>query len=129
MADKAKPVKVCPSRKRNEIGGDMDRTRKLLGARIKELRRLRGLFQEKLAEMISIDPKHFSRIEVGRSFPSMDTLASTAKALKVELKDFFEFSHQRKSDREIQKGIANLLKEADSEKLRLLMKVVHAIVR
>jgi transcriptional regulator with XRE-family HTH domain len=107
----------------------MDKTRKLLGARIKELRRLRGLSQEKLAEMISIDPKHLSRIEVGRSFPSMDTLAGMAKSLRVELKDLFEFTHQKKSSLEITKDISKLLKEADSEKLRLILKVVRSIVR
>ena len=69
----------------------MEPTRKLLGARIKELRKLRALSQERLAEMIDIDPKHLSRIEVGRSFPSMDTLAAMAKSLQVEMKDFFEF--------------------------------------
>lgn len=59
----------------------MEPTRKLLGARIKELRRLRALSQEKLAEMIDKDPKHLNRIEVGRSFPSMDTLTAMAKSL------------------------------------------------
>jgi len=67
----------------------METTKKLLGARIKELRKLRGLSQEKLAEMINIDPKHLSRIEVGGSFPSMDTLGEISKSLKMELKDFF----------------------------------------
>jgi transcriptional regulator with XRE-family HTH domain len=107
----------------------METTRKLLGARIKELRKLRGLSQEKLAEIINIDPKHLSRIEVGRSFPSMDTLSEIAKALKTELKDFFEFSHHKKSDQEITKDISNLLKEADSGKLRLILKVIRSIVR
>jgi transcriptional regulator with XRE-family HTH domain len=107
----------------------MDKTRQLLGARIKELRRLRELSQEKLAEMINIDPKHLSRIEVGRSFPSMDTLAGMAKSLRVELKDFFEFTHQKKSSQEITKDISKLLKEADGEKLRLVLRVVRALIR
>lgn len=107
----------------------METTRKLLGARIKELRKLRGLSQERLAEMINIDPKHLSRIEVGRSFPSMDTLSEIAKALKTELKDFFEFSHQKKSSHEITKEISSLLKETDEDRLRLILKVVRSIVR
>jgi transcriptional regulator with XRE-family HTH domain len=107
----------------------MDKTRKLLGARIKELRKLRRLSQEKLAEMINIDPKHLSRIEVGRSFPSMDTLSGIAKSLQVELKDFFEFTHLKKSSREMSKDICNLLKETEEERLRLILKVVRSIVR
>lgn len=107
----------------------MELTRKLLGARIKELRRLRALSQEKLAEMINIDPKHLSRIEVGRSFPSMDTLTAIAKSLQVEMKDLFEFAHQKKSSQELTKAICNLLKEAGEDKQRLILKVARAIVR
>jgi len=107
----------------------MEPTRKLLGARIKELRKLRALSQERLAEMIDIDPKHLSRIEVGRSYPSMDTLAAMAKSLQVEMKDFFEFSHQKKSAQELTKAICSLLKEAGEDKQRLILKVVRAIIR
>jgi len=107
----------------------MDTTKRLLGARIKEIRRVRGLSQEKLAEMINVDPKHVSRIEVGRSFPSMDTLEAIAKALRVELKDFFEFAHQRKSSQELIEEISGLLTEAEEDKLRLVFKIVRSIVR
>jgi transcriptional regulator with XRE-family HTH domain len=107
----------------------METTKGLLGARIKELRKLRGLSQEKLAEMINIDPKHLSRIEVGRSFPSMDTLAAIAKSLKMELKDFFEFSHQKKSSQEMTKEICSLINEVGEDKQRLILKVVRSIVR
>lgn len=107
----------------------MELTRKLLGARIKELRKLRALSQERLAEMIDIDPKHLSRIEVGRSFPSMDTLTAMAKSLQVEMKDFFEFAHQKKSSQELTKAICSLLKEAGEDKQRLILKVVRAIIR
>lgn len=107
----------------------MEISKGLLGARIKELRKLRGLSQEKLAEMINIDPKHLSRIEVGRGFPSMDTLAAMAKALKMELKEFFEFSHHKKSSQEMTKEICSLVKEAGEDKQKLILKVVRSIVR
>ncbi len=107
----------------------METPKGLLGARIKELRKLRGLSQEKLAEMIDIDPKHLSRIEVGRGFPSMDTLAAIAKSLKMDMKDFFEFSHHKKSSQELAKEISSLVKEAGEDKQRLILKVVRSIVR
>ena len=59
----------------------------------------------------------------------MDTLEGIAKALKVELKDFFEFAHQKKSSQELTKDICSLLKEAEDDKLRLVLKIVRAIVR
>ncbi len=105
------------------------KTKEKLGLRIKELRKLRGLTQDKLSEMVGIEAKHLSRIEVGSSYPSLDTLEKIAVALKAELKDFFEFDHQGKSVREIKKSINTLLDEADTEKLRAVLKVIRAIVK
>ena len=107
----------------------METTKKLLGCRIKELRKLRKLSQEELAEKVDIDPKHLSRIEVGRSFPSLDTLERLANVLSMELKDFFEFSHETPSPQELKKTLNSLLKETDEERLRLLVKIVRAVVR
>ncbi len=104
-------------------------TKKLLGVRIKEIRKTRGLSQEQLSGKIDIDPKHLSRIESGRSFPSLDTLEKLANALQVEVKDFFEFAHEAKNTRELKEIISNLLKEVDDERLRLAVKVLRALVR
>lgn len=104
-------------------------TKQLLGVRIKELRKTRGLSQEQLSGKIDIDPKHLSRIESGRSFPSLDTLEKLANALQVEVKDFFEFAHEAKNTRELKEIINNLLKEVDDEQLRLAVKVLRALVR
>ncbi|MFZ3090383.1 MAG: helix-turn-helix transcriptional regulator [Nitrospirota bacterium] len=107
----------------------MKTTKELLGSRIKELRKLRGLSQEKLSEKINIDPKHLSRIEVGRGFPSLDTLERIATVLNVELKDFFEFAHEASSAKELKETLNSLLKETDDEGLRLLVKIIRAVVR
>ncbi len=104
-------------------------TKKLLGVRIKELKKTRGLSQEQLSKKIDIDPKHLSRLEVGRSFPSLNTLEKLANALQVDLRDFFEFAHEAKNTRELKEIISNLLKEVDEEQLRLAVKVLRALVR
>ncbi|MEW6161955.1 MAG: helix-turn-helix domain-containing protein [Nitrospirota bacterium] len=106
----------------------MKTTKELLGARIKELRKARGLSQNQLSEKIDIDPKHLSRIEVGNSYPSLDTVEKIAKALGVEIKDLFEFVHQV-SGKELTENINRLLKESDEEKLRLIFKIIRAVVR
>ena len=106
----------------------MDTTKELLGRRIKELRKSRGISQDQLAERVDIDPKHLSRIEVGRGYPSLDTLEGIAHALDVEVKDFFEFTHLRE-DASLVEEITGMLKEASEEKLRLILKVVRAIAR
>lgn len=106
----------------------MKTTKELLGARIKELRKARGLSQDQLSEKVNIDPKHLSRIEVGKSYPSLNTLEKIAKALNVEIKDLFEYMHEVKG-KELTENITRLLKESDEEKLRLILKITRAIVR
>lgn len=104
-------------------------TKKQLGARIKELRKIKKLTQEQVAEMVDIDPKHLSRIEVGGSYPSIDTLEKLAVALKFEVMDFFDFEHRVKDKKQLIESIGRLLKEAHQEQLRVILKVVRVIVR
>jgi transcriptional regulator with XRE-family HTH domain len=66
----------------------MQTAKKLLGMRVREVRRLRQLSQEKLAEKVGVDPKQISRIEGGKSAPSLDTLESLARNLQVEISVF-----------------------------------------
>ncbi len=104
-------------------------TKELLGVRIQELRKMRGLTQDQLSEKVGIDAKHISRIEVGRSFPSLDTLEKLANALKVELSSFFEFDHKAKGTRELKKVINELLRDVNEDKLRMAVKVLKAMLR
>ncbi len=67
--------------------------KKLLGKRIKELRKASGFTQEKLAEMIDIETTSLSSIESGRHFPSLPTIERIANNLNVELKALFDFNH------------------------------------
>lgn len=105
----------------------MRTTKKLLGERIKELRKAKKLSQDKLSEQVDIDPKHLSRIEVGSSYPSLNTLEKIAIALNVEIKEFFEFEHLS-SRKELINNTIKLLKETDEERIKLISKVIKAIV-
>ncbi len=106
----------------------MKSTKELLGARIKELRKSRGLSQNELSERIGIDAKHLSRIEVGNSYPSLDTLERISRALGVEIKDVFEFDHDI-TKRALLQNIQKMLREASAEDLNLIHKIVRSIVR
>ena len=106
----------------------MKSTSKLIGARIKELRRAKNLSQDQLSERVEIDPKHLSRIELGKSFSSLETLEGISEVLQVELKDLFDFSHLEPS--EIDKAqIEKLLDGLNQDKLRLVYKVVKSLVK
>jgi transcriptional regulator with XRE-family HTH domain len=104
----------------------MQTTKKLLGQRIRELRKGKGLSQDLLSEKIGIDPKHLSRIELGKSFPYMETLEAVAKSLEVEIKDLFEFQHLSKEAVSIE-GINKLLHGASDEKLRQVYKFIRYV--
>lgn len=66
-----------------------------LGFRIKELRKSKGLTQEKLAERLDITPRQLTRIETGDNFPSPETLAKISYILDVDLSCLFEFNWDR----------------------------------
>ena len=65
--------------------------RKLLGKRIKQIRKNAGFTQEKLSELIGIETGSLSTIESGRSFPSLVTLEKISQILNVEMKAFFDY--------------------------------------
>jgi transcriptional regulator with XRE-family HTH domain len=107
----------------------MEQTRRLLGMRIKELRRSRGLSQEALSEGVGITAKYLSRVETGQHFPSLDVIVRLAEVLGVELRDVFEFTHAAPTQRELREALGALTKEAPEERLRLLVKVARALLR
>jgi transcriptional regulator with XRE-family HTH domain len=106
-------------------GKMMKTTKELLGARVKELRKARGLSQDQLAEMIGIEPKHVSRIEVGKSYPTLDRLERIAIALDVPMKTFFDFMHLE-NDTERLRNIDEMIMELDEGNKKIIYKIVQA---
>ena len=47
----------------------------------------------------------------------------------MELHAFFEFDRKEKNTRELKKAVTDLLKDADKDKLMLVVKVLKALVR
>ena len=104
----------------------MKSTKELLGARIKELRKTCKLSQEELAELIGVEPQHMSRIESGRSYPSLDRLEKISTALKVPLKDFFEFM-QLEDAAERLESIEALAKELTDDRQRFAYRMLKSL--
>jgi transcriptional regulator with XRE-family HTH domain len=64
---------------------------KKLAKRIRELRKKKGLTQEKLAELAGIDYKHVQLLESKNPpYPKLDTLEKLAKAFKIPLSKLLE---------------------------------------
>lgn len=102
--------------------------KKMLGARIKELRKRKNLSQNKLSEKISIESNYLSRIEVGASYPSLEVLERIADALKVEMKTLFDFAHHD-AEATTPRGIEAVLAGASREDLKLIYKLVDAVLK
>jgi len=66
-------------------------TKKLLGFKVKEIRKQRKITQEKLSELIGVDNGYISKLEVGQNFPSLKTLEKISLVLDVSLGEFFKF--------------------------------------
>lgn len=69
----------------------MSNVRKKFGKRVKQLRKERGLTQEKLAELIDVDRSYMGFIERGERNPTLDKISKIAKALNVSLSHLFNF--------------------------------------
>lgn len=102
---------------------------KLFGLRLKELRTVKKLSQEKLAQKAGISAKYMSRIEMGQHFPSFDILIKVANALNVEMKDFFEFAHESDNPKVLKKTISELIKDMEVYNLRQAVKLLKALSR
>jgi len=65
--------------------------KKLIGKRIKQIRKSKNLTQEKLAELINIEIPSMSYIETGKFAPSVETLQKLSEVLSVKPWEFYYF--------------------------------------
>jgi len=100
--------------------------KKALGLRIKEFRERKKFTQDKLSELVGIDPKHLSRIENGRNYPSIETLEKLTDNLNVSFEDIFEFEHLDERSGLIKK-INLMFENLSDEKLRFIYKLLKEI--
>jgi transcriptional regulator with XRE-family HTH domain len=61
-----------------------------IGVRIKTLRKKKGMTQQELAFLCNFEKSNMSRIEKGKTNPTILTLQKISKALKVPLEDLLK---------------------------------------
>ena len=99
--------------------------KKTFGKKIKRLRKKRGFTQEQLAEMIDIAPKNLSKIEVGSSFVSAETLDKLLVALNVTTEELFANDHIKESKELLSDIYSQLdLIKNDQQKLETIYKMI-----
>jgi transcriptional regulator with XRE-family HTH domain len=102
--------------------------RKLLGQRVKHLRRLKGYTQEQLAERIEINPKYLSSIERGAENPTLDLLRRLAKGLQVDLYELFQFDPDAAQPQRLRQKLDGLVAEIRAEELSRVVRILEALV-
>lgn len=104
-------------------GDNMTDIDKKLGKRIQELRKRRGMTQQKLAELVNVEVVTISRIENGSRFPKKENIESIADALNVEIKDLFDFENPQ-TKIFLTNEIARMMKLASCEDLKYIYRLL-----
>ena len=60
--------------------------------RLKELRKAKGITQERLSELSGLDLSHIARMETAQRNPRLTTLIELAKAFNITLSELMKFS-------------------------------------
>ena len=96
--------------------------RKQVGKKIQKIRKSKGYTQEKLAELIGIEPPSLSYIETGKFSPSMETLQKLSAVLGVELWEFYYVENRTK--KEMMAEIVNAMQNNDR-----LVKILYNLTK
>ena len=99
--------------------------KKLLGKRIREIRKSKGIKQEKLAELINVEPATISNIENGKNYPSMINLENIINILDSSFTDVFNFEHKDEAENLVEK--INEIMKNNPEKVEDFYKIIKAL--
>jgi len=77
---------VASSRKRRE---PILQHRKVIGDAVRSYRSKAKFTQEKLAELVELNPKYIGEVERGEKIISIEALLRIAKAVKTPIQEFF----------------------------------------
>ena len=103
--------------------------RELLGRRIKGLRRSKGQTQERLAEIIDINPNYLAVIERGEANPTLALLERLSAGLEVPLSELFQYRREEGcSPAALRQKLGRLVNEARDEELPRLTRVFEALL-
>ena len=103
--------------------------KKLFGINVQKYRKLRNLTQEKLSEIVGVDPASISAIETGKYFVSAENLYKISQALNVKISDLFNFENIS-SNEETYEEILKILSyfKDDSTRLNAIKNFVMALI-
>lgn len=99
--------------------------KKLLGKRLREIRKYRKITQEQVAEFVGIETPSISNIENGKYFPTAENLDKILKILDVKPSDIFTFENLSDKNELINEMLASMQK--DENLTRMMYKFYTAV--
>ena len=105
---------------------DNSNIKKLLGTRVHYLRKLAGLSQEQLAEVVGLSTKTISYIENGKNSISLSKLPLLAKGLGVPVYKLFISADNDNSDK-IEK-LLTLLQTANEKEINAIIEIIKTVL-
>lgn len=105
----------------------MEDIKRLIGDRIRQLRKDRGLSQEKLGDISDLHYTHVGSIERGEKNWSIDTLIKLSKGLNVEVADLFNFPMPPAEAKKMKKSLVEEITVSSPETIKMLSGLLRAL--
>lgn len=105
----------------------MSEIAKLLGKRIRSMRKSMGLTQQGFGELAGLNYKYLGSIERGRENPSLKKLAVIARAFGVEVMELFQFHHEHENPEILREELRRIIEQEDGESVRTYLKLLKAL--
>ena len=105
----------------------MEDIKSLLGKRIRELRKQKGLSQEELGWKSELHFTYIGGVERGEKNCSIITLEKIAKGLEINIKDFFDTPSHKIDVNKLKKEINNKINLLSPQELVVLKEILKLI--
>ena len=99
--------------------------KKIVGEKIRQLRKEKGFSQEELSEKIDISPRHMCTIENGNSIPSLETFVKIAEILRLDVNKFFNLEFDEENS--VRTEIYDLVQLSTPKELVLIKNIIVSI--
>lgn len=105
----------------------MEDVKKLVGNRIRQLRKGKGLSQEELGYKSELHYTHIGAIERGEKNWSIETLVKVAGGLKVTINDLLIQPSKPEDIKSLKKGVIAEINQASPEALKIFSDMVRGV--
>ena len=105
----------------------MEDIKLLLGERVRNLRKQKGLSQEGLGWKSELHFTYIGGIERGEKNCSINSLCKIAKGLDVDVIELFKFPNEMKNANQLKRLVKNKIDEASPKTLNLITELMKVL--